>query len=93
MIGAKKKKLKGKGKGNMPNKADELTYEDEELLWEKGCLGQQEPASLLKNVWYFTTKCFMGSQEARQLKWEDFEKVENDGELLYIEWKDHATKT
>ena len=96
VLSARKRELKQKGKGNVPNRASMLETHHEEQLWAKGALGRNDPETLLHTVWYFTTKLlgFRGSHEARQLKWGDFTVVKDmTGQAQFITWNERETKT
>ena len=61
VLESKRKELKKSGLGNHDLKADPLTPEEEEILWEKGELGNGNPEALQRTVWFLTTK-LMGKQ-------------------------------
>ena len=46
------RELTSNGKGRLPNKAQPLSYEEEELLWEKGVMGSDSPVSLQNAIWW-----------------------------------------
>ena len=96
VLAAKRKSLKGKEKGNRPNRADGLSEADEEKMWVTGVMGLQNLEALLNMVWYATSKLlgFRGNHEARQLRWGDFTKVtDNEGGVVHIEWNERLSKT
>ena len=95
VLAAHRKELKGKGKGGKPNRADPLTPEHEERMWEMGVLGDGDKNTLLNTVWYFNTKCLgqRGRDEGRSMKWGDLEcKKDLNGEE-YLEFSERITKT
>jgi hypothetical protein len=94
VLAARRRELKQAGKGNRPNKADCLTDQDEEKLWERGQLGLDTPETLFNTVWYYNTKLcgFRGSHESRQLLWGDI-KLHNSEEGPYLEYNERETKT
>ena len=49
---AKQKDLKQKGKGNRPKKADPLSDEEINILFDTGVLGVTSPESILNTVWF-----------------------------------------
>ena len=55
---AKRKALRSKGKGRRPNASDPLTKEEEDLLWERGQLGDHNPEVLVRTSWYTSTMHF-----------------------------------
>ena len=56
VLEVKHKELKGKGKGNRPNRSKALFGDEIEKLWLSGSLGTHSPQALLNSVWYFNTK-------------------------------------
>ena len=56
VLESKRKELKQQGKGNKENRAESLTEEEEELLWETKQLGGDTPRTLLQTLWFLTTK-------------------------------------
>ena len=94
VLSSKKRDLKRQGLGNLKYRATMIEAEDEELLWERGSLGSDNPETLIHTVWYLTTKMlgFRGSHEARQLRFGDFKLVKENDEM-YVEWNERETKT
>ena len=95
VLSAKRKELKQKGLGNRPKRADPLSDEDEEKLWETGQLGDHNPQALLNTVWYLNTKLFgfRGSDESRHLKWDDITlKTDPNGDEE-LHFNERTTKT
>ncbi|KAK6178295.1 hypothetical protein SNE40_013098 [Patella caerulea] len=88
-------KLKKKGKGNLSRKAQKLTDEDEELLWQSGELGMHSPQSLLNTVWYFNGLlfCFRGNDEHSQLMLNDLELLSDPVLGEYVQFREKSTKT
>ena len=68
---AKRKELKGKGKGRKPNDANPLPREDRVELFKRGVLGSHNPQSLQATVRLNTTLHFgmRSCQEHYDLKW------------------------
>ena len=65
------------GMGKLKNKADPLTEEDEEALWESGALGGDNPSTRNHTIWYLLSQQFgtRGNQEhteimMKDLKWD-----------------------
>ena len=81
------------------NKADPLTAEEEELLWESGALGCDNAKSLNLNhsLWYTLSQHFgvRGVQEHLQMNLEDFKFLRKPGtnDMEYVEWTEGLTKT
>ena len=47
----KAKQLRLAGRGKRPNKARQVSDEEEEILWKNGKLGGNNPESLIKKDW------------------------------------------
>jgi hypothetical protein len=70
VLKCKQKNLKKQGKGNLPNRADAVSDEEINILFEKGCLGTSSPNALLNTMWYLNTLHFgirRGGEEHRTL--------------------------
>ena len=52
VLNGKAIELREQGKGKRKNKADAVTYEEEELMWKNGILGDKSPTSLNYTVFY-----------------------------------------
>ena len=50
VLDSEMKRLQAAGKGTTQKKAEIITYEAEEILWEKGILGDGNPQSLLDTM-------------------------------------------
>ena len=63
--------------GKAKNKADPLTEEGEEALWESGTLGGDNPTSLNHTIWYLISQQFgtRGNQEHSEIMMEDLKGV------------------
>jgi hypothetical protein len=96
VLKSKQKSLKAQGKGNLPNKADPITDNEIDTLFEKHQLGPYTPSSIINTLWYNNTTQFGlrgGANEHRQLCWGDIQlKSESDGGE-YIELNERQTKT
>ena len=68
---AKVKKMKLIGQGNRPNRAEAITFSEEDKLWKSDQLGYGSPISVLRAVWFYMTMLFglRGRHEARQMRW------------------------
>ncbi len=93
-ITAKQKVLKEKGLGNRPNKADAISVEEEEILWNSQML-LDNPQGLLNAMWYrIQNMCGQrGNEGARQMLWGDFELKSDENQNRYLEFNERATKT
>ena len=52
ILKGKARKLRAEGKGKRPNASRPLSTAEEELLWQNGRLGDQNPTSLVRTMWY-----------------------------------------
>jgi len=83
------------GMGKRPNKAQSLTKEEEEILWENGQLGDKTPRSLLNTIWWLLTMHFglCGQQEHPDMKVKDFSFEKDDGGTEFVIFSKGLTKT
>lgn len=95
VLEAKRRELKQDGFGNRQNKADALSEEQENKLWEVGQLGVGNPKTLQNTVWFWNTKLLglRGAHESRQLKWGDLILKVDDNNKEYLEFNERETKT
>ena len=97
VLNGKAIELRESGRGKRKNKADALTAEEEELLWESGALSCNNAESLNHSLWYTLSQQFgtRGVQEHLQMNLEDFKFVRKPGtnEVEYVEWTEGLTKT
>ena len=95
VLEVKRKTLKGMGKGNKPNRADPITGDEEEKMWEEGVLGDKDPETLQHTLYYIQGKClgFRGSHESRQLCLGDLELHVDERGNEYLQWNERLTKT
>ena len=92
---AKIKNLKKDGKGNRPNRAESITFEEEERLWDAGELGAGSPISLTRTMWWFSSLLFglRGRDESRKMRWGDIVlKLDENGDE-FLEFVERDTKT
>ena len=94
VLSAKKKNLKKNGKGSLPNRADCLTAENEDQLWQNGQFDFSKPDGLQNFLWFTFTKGFgfRGNHEAKQLCWGDI-KLVKDVNQTYLQFTERTTKT
>jgi len=88
--------LRESGKGSRPNASKPLTKLDENKLWEEGKLGQGDPETLIRTVWFFLMQYlgFRGRQEHKIAEIEDFEFGVDENNAEYVEYNDcKPTKT
>ena len=95
VLEGKARKLRELGMGKRPNKAQSLTKEEEEILWENGQLGDKTPRSLINTVWWLLTMHFglRGRQEHHDMKVEDFSFQKDDGGVEFVTFSEGLTKT
>ena len=97
MLNGKAIQLRENGKGKKSRKADPLTAEKEEILWNTGVLGGDNPKSLNHTVFYIISQQFgtRGRQEHHQIRIEHLRFVCNpqSGATEFIEWEEGLTKT
>ena len=90
------KRLKQAGMGSRKRQAEPLTGEEEELLWEKGILGDHSPKALLNSVFFFNGVCFAlrSGEEHRRLRFKDsqIQVVEKPGERAYLVYTEDCSK-
>ena len=58
-LDSRMKRLKQAGMGSCKCQAEPLTEEEEEVLWEKGILGDHSPKALLNSLFLFNGVCFV----------------------------------
>ena len=85
------------GMGRKPNRAQELSKEEINLMWEKGVLGSTTPRALLNTVW-LNNSIFFGwraNEEHYKVRYGDVVFREAKGEqCAYYEWLvERGTKT
>ena len=51
MLEGKARLLREKGLGKKPNKTNNLTRQEEDILWECGQLGDKTPKSIIATLW------------------------------------------
>eukprot|EP00105_Crassostrea_gigas_P002132 XP_011414559.1 PREDICTED: zinc finger MYM-type protein 3 isoform X2 [Crassostrea gigas] len=92
---SKRKLLRQLGKGNREKRADPLTLEEIDILYEKNLLGTGDPKSLI-NVLYLNNTMHFGMRSRTEhvnLRWGDVQqKVPSTGEED-LEYRERSTKT
>ena len=96
VLDAEMKRLKAAGIGSRAHKAEPLTPEEEEMLWEKGVLGDHSPQALLNTVFYQNGVNFAlrSGNEHRQLRYKDcqIQVFERPGERPYLQYVEDVSK-
>ena len=87
---AKRKELVSQGFGNKPNACRELSFEEENRLFESGQFGSHDPLVLQRTLWWFLSLHFgfRARDESRKLCWGDVSlegDPDTDNEMLV--WK------
>ena len=91
----KAKLLRQAGCGKRPNKARNLTKEEEELLWKENKLGSTTPEALVNTMWWLLTQHFglRGRQEHHDMKVDDFQLCKDDNGMKFVQFTEGQTKT
>ena len=55
-LDGKAKQLRLAGRGKRPNKARQLSEEEEEILWKSEKLGAKNPESFIDTMWWLLTQ-------------------------------------
>jgi hypothetical protein len=89
-LDADMKRLQHKGLGSKKRQAEPLTEEEEEVLWEKGLLGDHSPQALL-NTTNFTLR---SGKEHRELRFNSSQisLIERDGERPFLQFTEDESK-
>ena len=95
VINAKTKELKKMGKGNKPNKAQPLSDDEVNKLYETGQMGLQHPESLLRMLWFLNTVHFgmRTVTEHVNMKWGDIKLCTTNTGNEYLQYAERITKT
>ena len=91
----KAKLLRQAGRGKRPNKARNLTKEEEELLWKENKFGSTTPEALVNTMWWLLTQHFglRGRQEHHDMKADDFQLCKDDNGVEFVQFTEGQTKT
>ena len=89
------KELRKSGKGKLPNRAQSLSDEEIEILWNSGQLGPQNPRSLLNTMWWNNCIYFgmRGREEHHNVLIEDFHFKTDAKGRVFITFQEDLTKT
>ena len=95
VLQAKMKELKSEGRGNKPQRAEPITDNEIEQLWETNQLGSSSPESIFNTLWFFNTVSFglRGSDEHRDMCWGDVKLFADESGHEYLEFAERQTKT
>lgn len=95
VLEGKAKLLRLAGRGKRPNKARNLTKEEEEVLWKDNKFGDETPEALTSTMWWLLTQHFglRGRQEHHDMKIEDFQLSKDDNGVEFLQFAEGITKT
>ena len=95
-LDAEMKRLQHKGLGSMRRQAEPLTEKEEEVLWEKGLLGDHSPQALLNTMVYMNGVYFAlrSGKEHRELRFNSSQisLIERDGERPFLQYTEDESK-
>ncbi len=60
------KRLQSKGLGSKKRQAEPLSLDEEEILWEKGLLGDKDPHTLLDTTMVFCNGLYFALRSGRE---------------------------
>ncbi len=91
------KRLQAAGIGSAQRKAEPISFDEEELLWQKGILGAGSPQSLVNTMFYMNGLYFAlrGGNKHRNLRHQplQIELVEKPGERPYLVYREDISKS
>lgn len=95
-LDAEMKRLQTQGLGSKKRQAEEITLDEEDLLWEKGLLGDATPQTLLDTMIYCNGLYFAlrSGREHRQLRLDNcqIQVVENEGDRPFLRYTEDISK-
>ena len=95
-LDAENKRLQAKGLGSKQRQAEPITEEEEDLLWEKGLLGDYNPQALLNTVIYMNGLFFAlhsgNEQHSLRFSPSQIQVVMRDGERPYLLYTEDCSK-
>ena len=88
------KRLRSTGLGVRPKRAEPITVNEENLMWEKGLLGSDSPQVLLHTMVYLCGLNFAlrSGQEHRDLQLSQIELVEHTDQPPYLVYTENISK-
>ena len=96
VLDAEMKHLQSAGIGSVHRKAEPITFEEEEILWQKGILGDHTPQSLVNTMVYMNGLYFAlrGGNEHRNLRHKpsQIQLIERLGERSYLMYTEEISK-
>ena len=96
VLDSEMKRLQAAGLGSQKKQAEPITMEEEELLWQKGLLGESTPQSLLDTMVYMNGLYFAlrGGKEHRDLRYNpsQIQLIEKPGERPYLLYAEDISK-
>ena len=96
VLDSEMKRLQAQGIGTKKKQAEPLTEEQEEILWEKGLLGDATPQTLLDTIVFMNGLYFAlrSGSEHRALRFfpPQIEVVEREGEHPYLQYTEDTSK-
>ena len=96
VLDSEMKRLQAAGVGTVQQKAEPITFEEEEVLWQKGILGDSIPQSLLDTMLYMNGLYFAlrGGKEHRNLRHKpsQIHLIEKPGERSYLMYVEDVSK-
>ena len=95
VLKSKQMDLKRAGKGNLPNKADPITDEEIEILWQRQQFGLHTPDSIINTLWFVNTVHFglRAADEHRYMCWGDVTLRKDSNKQEYLMFDERQTKT
>ena len=95
-LDAEMKQLQFKGLGSKKRQAEPLSQQEEEMLWQKGLLGDKNPKTLLDTMIFCNGLYFVlrSGREHRQLRLRpcQIQLIENKGERPYLQYTEDVSK-
>ena len=96
VLDAEMKRLQSAGIGVVHQKAEPITFEEEEILWQKKILGDHTPESLVNTMVYMNGLYFAlrGGSEHRNLRHKpsQIQLIEKPGERPYLLYTEDVSK-